>query len=84
MKKISRPYWLAFERLAHCESGGRWRIVNPPYSGGIQFVASSWRAVGGAGIAADASKLEQVYRGTLLMKRAGWGSWPVCRRAAGF
>jgi hypothetical protein len=83
-RQVARPYWQTFERIAACESGGRWDIQNGNgYEGGLQWVHSTWLSVGGAGSAARASKLEQIYRGVLLMRRAGWGQWPVCRRAAG-
>jgi hypothetical protein len=82
-KRVALPYWATFERLARCESTGRWHLVNPPYSGGIQFTASSWRAVGGRGLAGHASKLEQIYRGVLLLRLQGWGAWPVCRHSVG-
>jgi len=83
MRRVTAPYWRTFERLAYCESTSNWTIRNPPYAGGIQFKQGSWESVGGRGSPAQASKLEQIYRGVLLMRSQGWGAWPVCRRAAG-
>jgi hypothetical protein len=82
-RQVITPLRTVLDRIARCESGGRWHLRNPPYSGGLQFTAGSWRAVGGRGEAADASKLEQQARAVYLMRRQGWGAWPVCRHAAG-
>ena len=38
----------AWDRLASCESGGRWHIATGNgYYGGLQFSASTWQANGG-------------------------------------
>ena len=73
-----RPYRAWIDRTSRCESGGRWTISNPPYSGGMQFMLSSWRAVGGVGYPHRASRLEQMYRAVLLLRLQGRGAWPVC------
>jgi len=79
--RVVAPHRAFFERVARCESGGRWHInTGNGYSGGIQFAPSSWRAVGGQGYAHEASKLEQMYRGVLLLRLQGPGAWPVCSR----
>ncbi len=37
-----------WDRLAHCESGGRWHInTGNGFYGGLQFSNSTWRAFGG-------------------------------------
>ena len=77
-RQVVAPYRAKLTRVAACESGGRWHIINPPYSGGLQFMASSWAAVGGHGLAAGASPLEQMFRAVALMRLQGWGAWPVC------
>jgi hypothetical protein len=78
-RTVVAPYRAKLTRVAACESGGRWHIINPPYSGGLQWVASTWAAAGGRGLAAHASPLEQMYRAVLTMRRrGGWGDWPVC------
>jgi len=76
---VVAPYRSRFERIAQCESGGRWYIsTGNGFFGGLQFTYSSWKAVGGWGYPHWNSKLEQMYRGVLLMRIQGWGAWPVC------
>lgn len=73
-----------WDRLAQCESGGNWSInTGNGYSGGLQFSASSWRAVGGSGSAHQASREEQIARAKQLQARQGWGAWPACTRKLG-
>jgi LysM repeat protein len=73
-----------WDRLAQCEAGGNWSInTGNGYYGGLQFSASSWRAVGGSGLPSDASREEQIMRGQMLQARAGWGSWPACSAKLG-
>lgn len=82
--RIADPYWGIFNAISECESGGNWQInTGNGFYGGIQFTLQSWSGVGGRGRPDQASKLEQIYRGVLLMRLQGWGAWPVCRRAAG-
>jgi len=79
----SGPSDSVWERLAQCESGGDWNIRGRLYSGGVQFAHSTWRAMGGRGVAADASKEEQIARAKILQARSGWGQWPGCSRKLG-
>ncbi len=73
-----------FERLAQCESGGKWDInTGNGYYGGLQFSAATWKSVGGAGLPHQAPKTEQLVRGQLLLDRSGWGQWPACARKLG-
>lgn len=74
------PSGQVWERLAQCESGGNWQIRGRTYSGGLQFNRGTWRSVGGTGVAADASKEEQIARATVLHARRGWSPWPGCSR----
>lgn len=71
---------LNWAALASCESGGNPRAYNPagPFYGLYQFMASTWRAVGGVGMPTDASPSEQTYRAQILYNRSGAGQWPVC------
>jgi hypothetical protein len=46
------------------------------FSGGYQFLDSTWWAVGGHGRAGYASPAEQTYRAWLLYCRVGWSAWP--------
>lgn len=73
-----------WDRLAQCESGGNWSInTGNGYYGGLQFSASSWRAVGGSGTANQASREEQIARAEALKARQGWGAWPACSKKLG-
>lgn len=73
-----------WDRLAQCESGGNWSInTGNGYYGGLQFSASSWRAVGGSGLPSQASREEQIARGEMLLARQGWGAWPSCSSKLG-
>jgi len=84
MRRTVAPHRAWLERVAFCESRGDWRInTGNGFYGGLQFAVSSWRAVGGLGLPHEASKLEQMYRGVLLLRRQGPGAWPVCSRMAG-
>lgn len=76
---VVKPYrgWLS--GVAWCESTGRWHIATGNgFYGGLQFTASSWRAMGGAGLPHLASRLEQSYRGVRLLHVQGRRAWPVC------
>lgn len=67
--------------VAQCESGGNWAInTGNGYYGGLQFLLSTWRVVGGRGYPHQNSAGEQAYRAEILRQRAGLGQWPVCGR----
>ena len=67
--------------VAQCESGGNWAInTGNGYYGGLQFLLSTWRAVGGRGYPHQNTPAEQAYRAEILRQRAGLGQWPVCGR----
>lgn len=73
-----------WDNLARCESGGNWAInTGNGYYGGLQFTASTWKAVGGSGLPHQASKEEQIMRGQILQARSGWGQWPACTKKLG-
>lgn len=70
-----------FDRLAACESGGRWHLVNPPYEGGLQFMPSTWAAYREAGMpvhAAQATREQQIAVARRVLAAQGPGAWPVC------
>ena len=73
-----------WDRLAQCESGGRWDIdTGNGYSGGLQFSPSTWRAFGGgefADRAHQASRAEQIVVAERTLAEQGWGAWPACSR----
>ncbi len=78
---VSGGVW---DRLAACESGGRWHLsTGNGFYGGLQFTLSSWRAVGGSGYPHQASKAEQIARAEKLMAIQGWGAWPACSSKLG-
>ena len=74
--------------IAECESNGNWSInTGNGYSGGLQFLHSTWRAYGGqefAPLAYQASKAEQIIVAERVLDDAGWGAWPTCSRRAGY
>jgi LysM repeat protein len=76
-----------WDRLAACESGGRWNInTGNGYYGGLQFSYGTWRAYGGARYASRAdlaSKGEQIAVAERLLDDRGWGPWPACSRRLG-
>ncbi|HET6627255.1 MAG TPA: transglycosylase family protein [Nocardioidaceae bacterium] len=76
-----------WNRLAQCESGGRWHInTGNGYYGGLQFSASTWRAFGGRKFARNAHRARRVEQVTIAkrVKHAqGWGAWPACSARIG-
>jgi LysM repeat protein len=73
-----------WDRLAACESGGNWSInTGNGYYGGLQFMLSTWHAVGGQGYPHQNSREEQIFRAEILLARSGWGQWPQCAAKLG-
>jgi peptidoglycan hydrolase-like protein with peptidoglycan-binding domain len=76
-----------WDRVAACESGGRWNINSGNgYYGGLQFSATTWRGFGGARYAPTAnraSKAAQIAIAQRVLAVQGPGAWPVCSRLAG-
>lgn len=73
-----------WDRVAQCESGGNWGTnTGNGYSGGLQFSASTWKANGGQGSAANASREQQIAVAERVLAKQGWGAWPVCSKKAG-
>jgi hypothetical protein len=74
----------AWDRLAQCESGGKWNInTGNGFSGGLQFTPSTWRAFGGSGPAHQASREQQIAVAERVLAKQGWGAWPACSRKLG-
>lgn len=73
-----------WERIAECESNGRWNInTGNGYHGGLQFAPSTWRAYGGGKYAprADlATRSEQIAVGERVARSQGLSAWPNCGR----
>jgi hypothetical protein len=83
-RKVRRrvPGWARAQlrSIAACESHNDPRAVGGggAYRGLYQFSFSTWRAVGGRGDPAAASRAEQTWRAWLLLSRHGSGHWPMC------
>jgi hypothetical protein len=78
-RRVVRPYRWKLNRMAYCESTGRWWLNSGNgFYGGLQFTLSTWHSVGGWGYPHVNTKLEQMYRGVRLIKREGFSPWPVC------
>ncbi|MEX3532475.1 resuscitation-promoting factor protein RpfE, partial [Mycobacterium tuberculosis] len=68
-----------WDAIAQCESGGNWSInTGNGYYGGLQFTAGTWRANGGSGSAANASREEQIRVAENVLRSQGIRAWPVC------
>ena len=73
-----------WDKLAQCESGGRWNInTGNGYYGGLQFSPSTWRAFGGSGMPHQASRGEQIAVAERTLAAQGWNAWPSCSRKMG-
>jgi resuscitation-promoting factor RpfA len=74
-----------WERLAQCESGGRWHInTGNGYYGGLQFSPRTWKAHGGQGSPHKASKGQQIAVAEKILASQGWKAWPACSKKLGF
>lgn len=75
------PDW---DAIAKCESGGNWSTsTGNGYYGGLQFSASTWKAYGGTGSAANASREQQIAVAERVLQGQGIGAWPVCGKRGG-
>jgi hypothetical protein len=76
--------WLAEARCIHRHEAIRWHErSNPSSRGGMQFLWSTWRSVGGVGDPASASQREQLWRARIVWLRDGgswveWATAPLC------
>ena len=71
-------------RLALCESGGNAAAnTGNGFYGAFQFMASTWRSVGGTGLPHQHSYEVQRSFAQKLQARSGWGQWPHCSRKLG-
>jgi hypothetical protein len=78
----SGDHW---DRLAKCESSGRWSTNSGNgYYGGLQFSRSTWKAYGGKGMPHRASRSEQVKVAQRVLRAQGWKAWPACSRKLGY
>lgn len=80
--KINLARKKQWEKIAKCESGGRWHInTHNGYYGGLQFNLATWRSVRGQDFARyphKASKAEQITVANRLYKKRGFKPWS-CR-----
>lgn len=68
-----------WDAIAQCESSGNWQInTGNGYYGGLQFTESTWRANGGSGNPANASREEQIRVAENVLASQGIGAWPAC------
>jgi LysM repeat protein len=76
-----------WDRVAQCESGGRWSVnTGNGFYGGLQFTRSTWAAYGGgkyAPTADQATKGQQISVAEKVLAAQGPGAWPVCSVKAG-
>ena len=77
----------SWDRLAQCESGGRWHInTGNGYYGGLQISRSTWAGYGGrkfAALPSRATKHQQIAVAERIRRGQGWGAWPTCSRRVG-
>ena len=78
-----------WDRIAACESSGRWSLNTGLFDGGLQFLPSTWRSWGGTDFAPyawQATRAEQITvanRSTRSRVGEPWlAPWPVCGRRA--
>ncbi|MFD0867371.1 transglycosylase family protein, partial [Tessaracoccus lubricantis] len=68
-----------WDRIAQCESGGRWNInTGNGYYGGLQFNLATWRSVNGGDFAAyphQATREEQITVANRLYAQRGFQPW---------
>ncbi|GAA4875648.1 transglycosylase family protein [Pseudonocardia benzenivorans] len=77
-----------WDRLAQCESSGRWDIdTGNGYHGGLQFDAATWKAYGGDAYAPSADRATREQQIAVAEKvrddRDGYSAWPACSTKLG-
>jgi hypothetical protein len=76
-----------WDRLAQCEASGNWATnTGNGFSGGLQFVNSTWTGFGGGAFAPQAwqaSREQQIVVAERVLASSGWGAWPACSRELG-
>lgn len=78
---LAEPDW---DAVAACESGGNWATnTGNGFYGGLQFTQSTWRANGGTGNPASASREQQIQVARSVLSTQGIGAWPVCGSKGG-
>ncbi|GCD98211.1 transglycosylase family protein [Embleya hyalina] len=81
---VSDDVW---DRLAECESSGRWNLDSGNgYYGGLQILPSTWDEAGGQEYADRpdrATREEQIAVAERILSVQGWEAWPQCARQIG-
>lgn len=73
-----------WDALAQCEASGNWAAnTGNGYYGGLQFTQSTWKANGGAGNPANASREEQIRVAENVLRTQGPNAWPSCSKRIG-
>jgi nucleoid-associated protein YgaU len=73
-----------WDALAQCEASGNWAAnTGNGFSGGLQFTPQTWRAYGGQGNAANASREQQIAVAERVLAAQGEGAWPSCSKRIG-
>jgi hypothetical protein len=76
-----------WDQLAQCESSGNWSMNSGNgFTGGLQFMTSTWLAQGGgkyAPAAYLATREQQIEIAERTLASGGWGQWPGCSRKLG-
>jgi hypothetical protein len=73
-----------WDRLVQCEASGNWHAsTGNGFQGGLQFTPGTWRAYGGVGSPAQASREAQIAVAERVLRGQGWQAWPACSRALG-
>lgn len=68
-----------WDAVAQCESGGNWGAnTGNGYYGGLQFTAGTWKANGGSGSPAHASREDQIRVAENVARTQGMHAWPHC------
>jgi len=78
--------WYDWDRLAECESGGRWDLQGFRYGGGLQILTSTWQAFGGtefAPVPGQATREQQIAVAREIEAVGGWRQWPSCAKRIG-
>lgn len=82
-RHVVKPYDAKLDRMARCESSGRW-FLNGIFDGGLQFHPRTWNATGSRySFAFLAPILEQKYRAVIWYHMIGdtfvtTAGWPRC------
>ena len=76
---VARADQVNWDAVAQCESGGNWAINtgNGAY-GGLQIKEATWKAHGGVGSPATATREQQIAVANRILAKQGPGAWPTC------